>query len=162
MGKARLQQVADVVVDLLEAATLPIACTVERVYDPKTDLKDLPVPESPLLTVIGRKDSRSRSSRMQIADQYTVDIGIRCQVASDLPADCDPLSELTDVVADLFWTKGVRFTDENGPGDHVDAIISGVDVPTPWSVTHLREQKVWFSVVTLTFASDDREVRGGS
>jgi len=162
MGKSRLQQVADIVGQLLQAAELPLVCAVERLYDPKVDLKELPVPTSPLLTVIGRKDSRSRHARALLADEYTVDVGIRAQVASDAPEHCDPLSELTDAIADALWTKIVRFTDENGPGEHVDAYLTAADVSTPWSVTHLREQQVWLSVVTFTFASDDREIRGAT
>jgi hypothetical protein len=138
---ADLQSVADAVRADLAAASLGVTLTVARKFDPDTDLKDIPTgPGAALVTVMSKGNSTTRETRGSVLDTITVDVGIRARVPQSNPDDaCDDLSELHRKIRDYWWNQtidGTKFT--------------GVE-ETPWSVTHLTDQRVWVSLMTLTF-----------
>lgn len=138
---ADLQSVTDAVRADLAAASLGVTLTVARVFDPDADLKDLPTgPGAALVIVIGKGVTTTRESRGSVQDSFTVDVGIRAKVPqSDPDGTCDDLSELHRKIKDYWW------------GQKVDGTTFMAVEETPWSVTHLTDQRVWVSMMTLTF-----------
>lgn len=138
----RLQAIADKVKEALDAATFSPVVTVERVYDPQVERLDLPASTTPLLSVVAKSETNVRDSRGTLIDSYVVDVAIRCRVADETPASCDPLSALVDSVADYFWETtwtGSNVTQTEG------------EISSPWSVNNLAEQNVFLAVVSYTF-----------
>lgn len=148
---ADLQSLTDAVRADLAAASLGVALTVGRKFDPDVDLKDVPTgPAAAMVTVIGKGCSTTRESRGSVLDTFTVDVGIRARVPQVNPDDaCDDLSVLHRKIKDYWWTQtvdGTKFT--------------GVE-ELPWSIPHLTDQRVWTSLLTLTFIqSRDIPARG--
>lgn len=138
---ADLQSLADAVRADLAAASLGVTLTVARVFDPDTDLKNIPIgPAAALVTVIGKGVTTTRESRGSIQDSFSVDVGIRAKVPqTDPDGTCDDLSELHRKIKDYWWNQKID-----------GATFMSVE-ETPWSVAHLTDQRVWVSMMTLTF-----------
>lgn len=138
---ADLQSLADAVRTDLAAASLGVTLTVARKFDPDVDLKDLPTgPGAALVTVVGRSVSTTRESRGSVRDTLTVDVAIRAKLPQANPDDtCDDLSVIHRKIKDYWWNQTVDGT----------AFIGVEEVP--WSVSHLTDQRVWVSTMTLSF-----------
>jgi len=138
---ADLQSLADAVRADIAAASLVVTLTVARKFDPDVDLKDLPTgPSAALVTVVGRSVSTTRESRGSVRDTLTVDVAIRAKIPqADADDACDDLSVLHRKIKDYWWNQTVDGT----------AFIGVEEVP--WSVSHLTDQRVWVSTMTLSF-----------
>lgn len=132
-------EIAEAVTAVLNAATLSQTFTAERAYVPVhelTDLVDLAV------TVVPTSIGVTPLTRHSDDHEYTVDIGVQKRCAPD-PTDADPLMLLVQEIIDLF--RGKTLT------GYTAAKCLNVANDPIYVPAHLDDERVFTSVVTLTF-----------
>ena len=136
---AVIVEIAEAVVAAIEAATLSQPATVKRAYVPVhelTDLVDLAV------TVVPTSIGVTPLTRHSDDHEYTVDIGVQKRCTPDT-TDADPLMLLVEEIIDLF--RGKTLT------GYTAAKCLRVANDPIYVPAHLDEERVFTSVVTLTF-----------
>ena len=136
---AVIVEIAEAVVAAIEAATLSQPATVERAYVPVhelTDLVDLAV------TVVPTSIGVTPLTRHSDDHEYTVDIGVQKRCTPDT-TDADPLMLLVEEIIDLF--RGKTLT------GYTAAKCLRVANDPIYVPAHLDDERVFTSVVTLTF-----------
>jgi hypothetical protein len=135
---AVILDLADAVVDQLNAATLSQAFTAERLYAPLEDLETLSALK---VTVVPRSLASRPLSRAWDSFDYQLDIGV--QQKTDLSeAMLDGLMLLVEEIVDLL---------RPGPLTSYPAgrVVDVANQPI-WAADHLNEKHVFTSVITLT------------
>lgn len=139
-------EVADAVTAALNAATLSQSFTAERLYVPVYGKQDEDADEFAELQISVVPDSiRSLSTSLsRKADdfEYVIDVGIQQRV-DGTTAVLDALMLLAQEIMDLFRGKQIP----NYPA----ALCTNAANSPIYAPTHLAEQKVFTSVVSLTF-----------
>lgn len=137
---AKILTVADAVVTALNAGTFSTAFTAVRGYIATHDLPDL---DTLRVTVMPAADQISRASRASAKHHYVIDIGIQKKPSTLNNANLDPLTLLTEEIADYFLY-----------GNRVGgAILVSPEIRITHTEKHLRELRNFNSVVRLNFNS---------
>jgi hypothetical protein len=132
--------IAQAVTDELNAATLSQPFTAERAYRPAfqlQDMKDLHV------TVVPRAIEISAFDRGRCREDVQVDIAVQKKVASEEPAELDPLMALVQEIADLLRTKRLTGAPQ--------AIWVKTENEPVYALEHLQEMRQFTSVLTTTY-----------
>lgn len=130
---------------LEEESPFSAAFTAKRIYLPLDDRKDL---RNLTVTVLATSDEQTRLNRAGAKmHDITVQIGIRKKLteaadpsAESANSEIDALTELAEQIADFF-----------GPGQYGGATWMKTEQPVIADHDMLREHRVYFSVVILTF-----------
>jgi len=134
---AQIVDVAEAVVQELNAQSWSAELTATRSWRPQFDLEDL---QGLRVTVVPRSVTLTRASRAEHQEDYMVDIGIQQRV-SDLDADVDALVGLAEEIADHF--RGLLLEDP-------EVVCTSVSVEPVAAPDHLEEMRTFTSVVQLT------------
>jgi hypothetical protein len=142
-----LIDIADAVVETLNAAALSQAFTAVRYYVP---VKALPALDALAVSVVPITLERSLQTRGATSlTTYGVDIGIQQRLPSgpmspdEIAAACDPLMDLAEEVAQFFYGKPLA-----GLGACYCTDVKNLPV---FSYEHLDEKRVFTSLLTLSF-----------
>jgi len=134
-------QIADAVVAALNAATLSQEFTAVRTYLPVYDLKDMGTLH---VTVAIRDRDEEPATRAKRKATYQIDVAVQKKIDPTDAAAGDALLYLVDQIAALFI--GQR------PTDYAAAICTAIEQNGPlYFPRHMREQRQFTSVLTLTF-----------
>lgn len=137
---ALIVEIADAVVDELNAGSFEADFTAARDYRPRftpADLKELRV------TVVPRALSVEAESRARQCVDATIDIAIQRRLDSETTEEIDPLMELVDQIV-AFWKL-------RRPSSLSQALCVEVANEPIYAVEHLDQLRVFTSVVSLTF-----------
>jgi hypothetical protein len=135
-------EIADAMVTALQAATLSMGFTAARDYAPVTEANDL---ADLRLTVVPRELTLVAASRAKDEFDYVVDVAIQRRVEVDIPT-LDPYMRLAEEVLDLFRMQRLSYGTGGDYAQCVAAQHNPIYIPE-----HLREFRVFTSVVSLTF-----------
>lgn len=133
--------IAEAVKDELNAATLSMAFTAERLYVPTFRLKDM---KTLHVTVVARSWKEEPLDRGGVNTmKYAVDVGIQKKLTAVEPAEIDPLMLLSQDVAKHFNRKVLATTPK--------AIYVSAENNPVFSQEHMDQLRQFTSVVTLNF-----------
>lgn len=138
--------IAEAVKDALNAATLSMAFTAERLYVPVYEIRSL---SGLKVSVIAASSEDERLSRAASLATHRIDVGVQNRIGtgamteSEIRAACDPLMDLAEEIADLF------------DGEPLAGYTQAKCTETSMRVLYLPQMidthRVFTSVVTLTF-----------
>jgi hypothetical protein len=138
MGTAA--DIADAVVATINAADLGQPVTAERVYLPILDLQEageLRVRVVPAATAVAVGD------RKNLVRSYRIEIGVQRKLASDDPAEIDPLLALASAIEALFTAKPLEgFPQAKWQRTDHDPLVAP---------EHLHELRQFTSLIVLTY-----------
>ena len=140
-----LKQLAEAVVLDLNQGSFGQSFAAERSYDPQHDLPEF---ESLQVTVAPKSESGEMASRSSDLYGYTLDVAVQKKLpekssdAVDLAA-IDGLRALVSRIG-KWWLR-------RRPGTMPEAVCSGYANEPVYSREHLREHRLFTSVLTLTF-----------
>jgi hypothetical protein len=138
MPQADIIETADAVVAELNSGTFSQPFVAERGYLPTFELPDL---NTLKVTVVPKEDGGKLDTRSSSTHEYAVDIGIQMKPPDVDNASLDPLTYLTQEIADHFLF-GKR------PGG---TTLISPQVRVLYLQDHLHKFRQFTSVVTLTF-----------
>ena len=133
-------EIAQAVVDTINAASLSQPVTAERHYQPIFDLADL---RTLKVSVVPKSVKLSAANRALQVREYQVDVGVQKKLGQVDAAHMDPLIELVDEIAALFKFKRL-------PG-YEPAVWMKSEVDPLYAQEHLQQYRQFTSVLTLTF-----------
>jgi hypothetical protein len=136
MGK--LTDIADAVVNILNASGLTPEFTAERTLLPRYDLKAL---KTLKVSVVPKGRKITQGTRVHTIDEIQIDIGIQKKISDD--SELDILLKLVEDICALF--KAERL--EGCPS----AICIKKENEPIYDPGHLRQFRQFTSVITLTF-----------
>lgn len=137
--------IADKVASLLEAPVTAEDGTVTRSYVPEKQLEDLQADEGPTVCVMGRSETQTRIARGETwQHEPEINVAIQKRVASD--SECDGLVEFVSELAGVL-----KLADKNGLYAPLHVSLAGVENRPLYAPGLLREKRVFFSVLVLTF-----------
>lgn len=145
MPDAVLVEAAEAVKDALNAAALSRSFAAVRAYMPSNDTEDLSALE---VTVVMRDWTPKAVTRGATDNEYGIDVGVQQRLPEgvlsndDVNAFCDPLMYFVQEIVDLFQRKPI-------PGYTTASCTAATNLPI-YLPEHLREKKVFTSVVRLT------------
>ena len=140
MSRPRAVQIADAVVEQLNAGGFSRQFTATRKYLPSyrlRDLKDLRV------TVVPTAVNEQSESRQTPRLEYEVQIGIQQQVDLDDASSIDPLVALAEEIKDRFRFQ--RLT------ELPEAMLTAAEIDPLFVPDELEDKRVFVSIVNLTF-----------
>lgn len=140
-----LKQLAEAVVLDLNQGSFGQSFIAERSYDPQHDLPEF---EALQVTVAPKSEAGEMASRSSDLYGYTVDVAVQKK-----------LPEKTSNAADLVVIDGLRalvsrigrWWLRRRPGTMAQAVCTGYTNEPVYSREHLREHRLFTSVLTLTF-----------
>lgn len=132
--------VADAVVASLNGNVFTPTFTATRAYRPVFDLVDLTTIH---VTVVPKGFTREGGTRGAEQGDFQIDVAVQQKVASDSAEVLDPLMDLVEDIA--------KFLRRQRPESYTDAICLKVENSPVYSPEHLNEQRVFTSVLTLTY-----------
>ncbi len=138
MQQAQIIQLADAIVDELNGREFSLSFTAERGYLPTFELQEL---NELKITVVPREDGGKLDTRSSSVHEYAIDIGVQMKPPSIDNDRLDPLTFLTQQIADYFLF-GQR------PGG---TTLISPQVRLLYLQEHLHKYRQFTSVVTLTF-----------
>lgn len=144
---ATAKDVADAVVDALNAADLSQSFTAERGYVPVHEAENLDTLE---VTVVARDITGTMLARNADDFLYGVDVGVQVRVGSgsmtnaQINAAADPFVLLAQEVLDLFRGKPIEAGDDR-------LICTAFGIDPIYDPDHMDRFRVFTSVVQLTF-----------
>ena len=130
-------QVAQAVADALNAHEFSVAFTAERMALPAFTLEEM---QTLHVTVVPREIASSILDRARDEDEVKVDVAVQKKVASAAVEEVDPLLALVQEIAD--------FLNRTAMGDATWKKTENKPVYAP---EHLREKRLFTSVLTLTY-----------
>jgi hypothetical protein len=136
MGK--LTDIADAVVNILNASGLTPEFTAERTLLPRYDLKAL---KTLKVSVVPKGRKITQGTRVHTMDEVQIDIGIQKKISND--SELDVLLKLVEDICG--WFKAERL--EGYPS----ALCVKKENEPIYDPGHLRQFRQFTSVVTLTF-----------
>lgn len=132
--------IADAVVDELNAGTFSQTFLAERQYRPDFDLAEM---KTLHVTVVPKGIAVSGLSRSQNLFDVSVDVAVQKKVAAESDAELDPLMTLVEELAESFRLR------------RLSSLPSAVWLKTEnvpvYAVEHLEQKKLFTSVLTFTF-----------
>ncbi len=137
---ASILDIADAVAVELNNASFALPLTAERAYVPRFDLEEMGTLR---VTVVPKGVDISVDSRSDHRHDYRVDVGVQRRFEEESPAELDPLMDLVEEMADHF--RGAVL------GTDPDAVCVAVDNRPIYAPEHMREGRLFTSVLTLTF-----------
>lgn len=132
-------EIAEAVTTAINAATLSQTFVAERAYVPVHELPDL---VDLAVTVVPTSIGVTPLTRHSDDHEYTVDVGVQKRCTPDT-TDADPLMLLVEEIIDLF--RGKTLT------GYTAAKCLRVANDPIYVPAHLDDERVFTSVVTLTF-----------
>ena len=136
MGK--LTEIADAVVNILNASGLTPEFTAERTLLPRYDLKAL---KTLKVSVVPKGRKITQGTRVHTIDEVQIDIGVQKKISND--SELDGLLKLVEDICGLF--KAERL-----PG-FAGAICVKKENDPIYDPGHLRQFHQFTSLITLTF-----------
>lgn len=143
---AQIIAIADAVVAELNGAGLSLPFTATRAYAPSNESKDLGTLE---VTVVPNEWNPEPLTRGETDNQYIIHIGIQKRIGpglmsnTDINTACDPLMLLVQDIVDLFQRGNLAVG-----GIAAEMVTTNRPIYSP---EHIREHRVFTSVVQLTF-----------
>jgi len=137
---ALILDIADEVVAELNGTAFSMPFTAKRAYVPRFDLKDMATLR---VTVVPKGLDISTASRSGHRHDYRIDIGVQRKFEGEEPSELDPLMDLVEEIADHF--RGAVL--ETDP----EAACIGVENGPIYAQEHMREDRLFTSILTLTF-----------
>jgi hypothetical protein len=135
---AQIIQVADAIVEQLNAATFSQPLSAVRGYLPTFELPEMSKLQ---VTVVPKEDDGRLDSRSSSAHDYAIDIGVQQKPENTDNAILDPLMQLVEEIADFFlFGKQLAGTTLISPR-----------VRVLYLQEHLHKLRQFTSVITLTF-----------
>jgi hypothetical protein len=141
-------EIADAVAAALNAASLSMPFTAERLYVVKVGKQDEDADDLATLkvSVVPHRLSLIQITRGDDDFSYTIDVGVQKRVENYTPAVVDPYMLLVQEIIDLFLAEGLpSYPDASFDSAENDPIVD-------WG--HLHEHEVFTSVISLTFKKD--------
>jgi len=135
-----LIDIAAAVTAALNDATLSQEFTATRSYSPVFELADL---ETLHVTVVAKERDKESATRGSTKGTYIVDVAVQQKVDPDDLPQCDALMALAEEIVELFFGKRLV--------DYEAAICTAVGNAPIYSPRHMRESRVFSSVLGLTF-----------
>ena len=139
---AQILTIADAMVTSLNAAELSMDFTAERAYVPSfkpSDLIDLRV------TVIPRGLQVGSGTRSEDQHDYRIDVGVQQKFDAGSAVELDPLMDLVEEIADHFRGSSL----DTDPAASCVAVENG----PIYAQEHIREERMFTSILTFTFRS---------
>jgi hypothetical protein len=137
---ATILDIADAVVDDLNAGSFSLPFTATRAYVPRFDLPDM---ADLRVTVVPKGLAIATASRADHQHDYRVDVGVQQKFEEGDAAELDPLMGLVEEIADMF--RGAAL--ETDPA----AVCVAVENGPIYAQEHMREKRLFTSILTLTF-----------
>lgn len=135
---AIVTDIANAVVDELNAGDFPLAFEATTTLLPSFELKEL---QTLKVTVVPRSQVFQRANRSQTAREIEIDIGIQKKFSSDREAE--PLLSLVEEIAAHFDGKRLVQFDR--------AICSHIANEPVYAPEHIQQYRQFTSILTLTF-----------
>ena len=132
-----VNEIADAIVEALEAETFSLECTVERAYIPHYEPEDL---QGLTVTIVPKERLKENQARTTSSDKPAVDIAIQQKVDDTTPDVLDPLFAFACEIeaflerkrmAGASWVRSIH--------------------PFIYSPDHLRQKRIFTSVITVTY-----------
>ncbi len=139
MGHPAIDIAAAVAQELATAVLLP-AVTIERLYRPQFELKDL---TDPRVLVVPKSVRTEILSRVENRTTVEVDVAVQGRVNPDSLDDLDAMMSLVDQIS--------AFLNRRRLAAAPSARWSATAHPAIYVPDHLIEQRVFTSVMTLTY-----------
>ena len=137
---ALIIDIADALVAELNGAAFGMPFTATRVYVPRFDLEEMGTLR---VTVVPKGVDISTASRSGHQHDYRVDVGVQRKFETGDAAELDPLMDLVEEIADHF--RGAVL------GTDPEAACIGVENGPIYAQEHMREGRLFTSILTLTF-----------
>lgn len=141
---AKIIQIAEAVVTLLNAGEFELEFTAARRYEVDFKLKD--EPDTLRVSVVPREDAETGASRVNRQHDYGIDIGIQQKVDPASLETLDGLVALVEAIHDHLAAPGNRRL----PG-LTEAVLSDIRTEPIFAPDHLGERRVFTSVVRATY-----------
>jgi hypothetical protein len=135
---SKLTDIADAVVDILNAADLDMEFTAERTLLPIYDLKSLKILK---VSVVPKGRKITQGARVLTIDEIQIDIGVQKKISDD--SELDDLLKLVEDIVSLFPAERLE-------GYPLAICIKKENEPI-YDPGHLRQFRQFTSVITLTF-----------
>jgi len=136
---AVILEIADEMVSIVNAASLSLPFTAERVYLPRHTLLEL---EDLTVSVVPRLNLFKAGARRHPTKDISVDIGVEQKTDGSL-SEIDPLLLLVEELHDLFFHRRL-----DTPAGVVWQEITNEPLYSP---ERLDEERVFMSVITVTY-----------
>jgi len=134
---SEIADIAQAVVDALNAHVFSVPFTAQRDYTPTFELKDMGTLH---VTVVARGIEMATASRAYAQNDWQVDVAVQKKIASENNAEVDALMALVQDIAEHLRAVGTF-----GPGQWLRA----ENIPI-YSPEHLNDMRQFTSVLTLT------------
>jgi hypothetical protein len=132
-------EVADSVVAELNAATLSQTFEAQRLYRPQFDAAQL---KTLRVSVVPKKIEIATASRGSNQYDVSIDVAVQKKLDSDANDAIDPLMQLVEEIGEFFRLRPLASV--------AAAWIKTENAPI-YALEHLEQQRVFTSVLTLTF-----------
>lgn len=137
---ALIIDIADAAVAELNATAFGMPFTAKRAYVPRFDLEEMGTLR---VTAVPKGVEISTASRSGHQHDYRVDIGVQRKFEQEGPTELDPLMDLVEEIADHFRGSAL----ETDP----EAVCVAVENGPIYAQEHMREGRLFTSILTLTF-----------
>lgn len=138
---SRIIDIADAVVEAMNAGTFSQAFTAVRAYLPQFDLKEMATLH---VTVVPKSVASEMASRSAYQSDYQIDLAVQQRLASADESLLDPFMALVQEIADFWRFRGIRAAGRDF------ACVKVANDPI-YSPEHLAQMQQFTSVLTLTF-----------
>lgn len=138
---ATIATIAEAVKTLLTDTVTGAGGTIERVWDPEIDLRDLNASGAPRVTVVALTEEPIQAARGLWQTDYTISVGIRRKVGNT-DAAVDSALELASTLSDYLA--------RNKPAG-VTVSISSVRLSANYAPVELKTMRVLTSVILVTY-----------
>lgn len=139
MTLSTIIDIADAVVSELNGGSFSQQFTAKRLYQPLFDLQQL---KQLKVSVVPKAVEIERSDRVAHQYDYQIDVAVQKKFDTTENAELDPLMGLVEQIADFFKDRRLSA--------YPDASWIKTE-NLPWSPEHMIQQRVFTSVLTLTF-----------
>jgi hypothetical protein len=145
---ADIVDIADAIQTELEDGSFSLPFDVVRGYIPRYEREDL---EGLTVTIVPKSVTESNQDRNRTQDEDAIDVAVQQKVASTEAAELDPLMSLAREIRRHFKGRECRARVKASTG--ASWIRSAH--PFIYSPEHLREKRIFTSVITLTYKVTD-------
>lgn len=145
---ADIIEIADAIQAELEDGSFSLPFAIDRAYIPLYEREDL---DGLTVTIVPKSVTESNQDRSRTQDEDAIDVAVQQKVASTDTAELDPLMALAREIRQHFKGRECRARVKASTG------ASWVRSAHPfiYSPEHLREKRIFTSVITLTYKATD-------
>ena len=136
---AQAIEIADAVVNLLNAEAFSQSLTAERAWRPEYEPKDLQIVKVLVIPVLIGITGNDRATDTHV---YTVEVGLFKKIESDAPQHVDPWIDFAEEIAD-------RLRDKGGLTDPKASYLSIENDPIV--AAEFLEKNIFASLITVTY-----------